>query len=266
MVDKSEKFSWFVRLGFAARGITYVLLGYIALSTRTRAEGGGSAAFDWIQEVAFGRVILWVMVAGLIAYVAFRILCAIADIQNRGSDRAGVFKRVGDMASAVAHLFLAYAAYQFASGAKRRADGDGGGSELAGSVLQMELGPIVIGAIGLGFLAGAYTQGKTAWTLHFMHRISSNAPKLTCQIGRAGHFARAIVFAVIGWSMIEGAWLAREDRIKGLGAAISALKETEAVYTLVAIGLVMFGLFTLVTARYRIIPDIGAEGLKPRFR
>ena len=31
MVDKSEKFSWLVRLGYAARGLTYFLLGYMAL-------------------------------------------------------------------------------------------------------------------------------------------------------------------------------------------------------------------------------------------
>ena len=31
MVDKSQKFITLVRLGYAARGITYVLLGWIAL-------------------------------------------------------------------------------------------------------------------------------------------------------------------------------------------------------------------------------------------
>ena len=36
------------------------------------------------------------------------------------------------------------------------------------------------------------------------------------------------------------------------------------IYTLVAIGLMLFGLFNLVIARYRIIPDLGIEGLKPK--
>jgi len=38
------------------------------------------------------------------------------------------------------------------------------------------------------------------------------------------------------------------------------------VFTLVAIGILAFGLFSLVLARYRIIPDLGAEGRVPSFR
>ena len=264
MVDKSEKFSWLVRTGFAARGITYMLLGYIALSTRGDAEGGGSAVYDYIQEVPFGTPILWVMTLGLLAYVAFRLLCAITDLQNRGSDRSGIFKRIGDAASAVAHLFLAYACYQFATGEKSSSDGDSGGKEMAGSILQMEIGWILIGVVGIGFLVGAYMQAKTAWTAHFMHRISARAPWIAKPIGRAGHFARAVVFLLIGWSMIRSSWAGQEDRVRGLGEAILSLRDTGYIYTMVAFGLILFGLFSLFTARYRIIPDVGREGLKPK--
>ncbi|EDL50233.1 DUF1206 domain-containing protein [Erythrobacter sp. SD-21] len=266
MVDKSEKFSWLVRIGFAARGITYLLLGYIALSTRGDAEGGGSAVYDYLQEVPIGTPILWTMTAGLLAYVAFRLMCAISDLQHRGTDSTGILKRIGDGASAVAHLFLAYACFQFATGEKSSSDGDSGGKEMAGSILQMEIGWIVIGAIGLGFLIGAFMQAKTAFTAHFMHRISARAPSITCPIGRAGHAARAIVFLLIGWSMIKGAWVESEERIQGLGQAILSLRDTGLIYSVVAIGLIMFGIFSLFTARYRIIPDFGPEGLKPSFR
>ena len=266
MVDKSEKFSWLVRLGFAARGITYVLLGYIALSTRGDAKGGGSAVYDYLQDVPFGVPILWAMTVGLLAYVAFRLLCAISDLQHRGADTTGILKRVGDFASAVAHAFLAYACFQFATGEKRSSEGEGGGQEMAGSILQMDIGWIVITAIGIGFLVGAFMQGKTALTAHFMHRISARAPAITKPIGRAGHAARSAVFLLIGWSMVKGAWVEQEDRMQGLGEAILSLRDSGLIYTLVAIGLIMFGVFSLFTARYRIIPDFGPEGLKPHFR
>lgn len=262
MVDKSEKFNWLVRLGFAARGIVYVLLGYIALGTSGAAKEGASSVFDYLQEVPLGTPLLWVMAAGLLAYALFRFLSAIADVQHKGSDKEGMMKRTGDFASGVAHLFLTYAAYQFATGEKREAGGDGG-QEMAGSVLGMDLGWIVIGAIGLGFLVGAVMQAKNAVTANFMHRISPNAPEGTRTVGRLGHAARAIVFAIIGWSMVEGAWLASENRMKGLGEAILSLRDTGTLYTLVAVGLILFGLFSLVTARYRIIPEIGRESLRP---
>lgn len=266
MVDKSEKFSWLVRTGFAARGVTYLLLGYIALSTRGDAKGGGSAVYDYLQEVPLGTPILWVMTIGLLAYVAFRLMCAISDLQHRGTDATGITKRVGDAASAVAHLFLAYACFQFATGAKRSSEGEGSGQEMAGSILQMDIGWMLIIIVGIGFLIGSFMQAKTGLTAHFMHRISAHAPAITKPIGRAGHIARAAVFLLIGWSMVRGAWEEEGERVAGLGEAILSLRDTGLIYTLVAIGLIMFGIFSLFTARYRIIPDFGPEGLKPSFR
>ncbi len=263
MPDKAESFSWLVRLGFAARGLTYALLGYLALSTRSKAKDGSEAAYDYLQEVPFGGLILWVITVGLVAYVAFRILCAVSDIQNRGTSRSAILKRLGDLASAAAHVFLAYGAYQFASGYKRTSDAESGGQEMAGTILQNEIGWVLIGAIGVGFLVGAYMQGKNAWTAHFMHRISSSAPKVVCPVGRIGHGARAVVFFVIGWSMVEGAWIVQEDRILGLGGAIGSLRASEMLYTATAIGLAMFGVFSIFTARYRIIPEVHKEQLKP---
>ena len=266
MVDKSEKFSWLVRIGFAARGITYFLLGYIALSTAGDAEGGGSAVYDYLQEVPFGTPILWVMTVGLLGYVAFRLMYAISDIQHRGADFTGILKRIGDAASAVAHLFLAYACFQFAIWSRTSSEGDSGGQAMAGSILQYEIGWILILLVGIGFLVGAFMQAKTAVTAHFMHRISKHAPAIVNPIGRIGHLARAAVFLLIGWSMTRGALAGEEDRIRGLGEAILALRETGYIYAWVAGGLILFGLFSLFTAFYRVIPDFGPEGLKPHFR
>ena len=264
MVDKSEKFNWLVRLGFAARGLTYAMLGYIALSTSGDAKGGGSAVYDYLQEVPLGTPLLWIMAIGLVAYSIFRFISAIADIQNHGSDTKGMLKRVGDAASGVAHIFLAYACYQFANGTKQDSGEGGGSQEMAGSVLSMDLGSVVIGVIGLGFLVGAFMQGKKALTASFMQRISSRAPNAIKTLGQIGHASRAVVFALIGWSMVKGAWLSSESQIKGLGEAILSLRDTGILYTLVAVGLIMFGLFTLATARYRIIPDIDGAQLKSK--
>lgn len=264
MVDKSEKFSWLVRLGYAARGLVYILLGYLALSTAGQAEGGGEAAFDMLQDVPLGTPLLWLMAVGLLAYAVYKLLGGIADIENRGTDGKGAAKRIGDVASGVAHGFLAYAAYQFATGAQQAAS-DGSG-ERAGAVLQWDLGGIVIGLIGLGFIVGALMQAKSAVTAHFMDRVSPRAPTGVEMVGRAGHAARGVVFAIIGWSLMQSAWFSSERQVKGLGEAILSLRDNGALYTLVAIGLLLFGVFSLVVARYRIIPDLGPEGIKPSFR
>lgn len=266
MVDKSEKFRWFVRLGFAARGVVYLLLGYIALATAGEAGNGQSAVFDYIQEVPFGTPLLWIMAVGLLGYAAFKFLSALADIQHRGSDMTGALHRVGDAASGVAHTFLAYVCYQFANGEQQSSSGGSSGQEMAGSVLSMELGSLLVGMVGLGFLVAGFMQGKKAWTCEFMRWISGRAPSGVRTVGRIGHAARGVVFAIIGWSMVQGAWFAQESQIKGLGEAILSLRDMGVLYTLVAVGLMLFGAFSLVLARYRIIPDLGPRGLRPSFR
>ncbi len=263
MVDKSEKFGWLVRLGYAARGLVYILLGYLALSTAGKAGEGQSAVFDMIQDVPLGSPLLYLVAIGLLAYALFKLLDAATDIENHGSGAEGAAKRVGSAASAIAHLVLAYTAYQFASGAQHRSAGDGGGQERASTLLSWEMGWILLGLLGLGFLVAGVFQAKSAYDAHFMQRLSGRAPTAVKTIGRIGHAARAVVFLVIGWSLVQAGWLEQSGEVNGLGAAIMALSDNGALYSLVAAGLILFGIFSLIAARYRIIPDVNAASLKP---
>ena len=265
MVDKSEKFSWLVRLGYAARGVVYLLLGYLAISTAGKAEDGQSAVFDLIQDVPLGTPMLYLVAIGLLAYAAFKFIDAASDLENHGDDASGKAKRIGSAASAVAHLVLAYTAFQFANGEKQQAaEGAGGSQETASSLLTWDMGPILLGLVGVGFLIGAAMQAKSAYTGGFMKHIGGGAPQYVEPIGRAGHAARAVVFALIGWSLVQAAWFSKSSEVKGLGEALVALSENGVVYTLVAVGLILFGVFSLIAARYRIIPDVHHGDLKPR--
>lgn len=263
MVDKSEKFGWLVRLGYAARGLVYILLGYLALSTAGKAREGQSAVFDMIQDVPLGTPLLYLVAIGLLAYALFKLLDAAADIERHGGGSEGLAKRVGSAASGIAHLALAYTAYQFAIGDKRQPSGDTGGQEMAGTLLSWTMGSVLLGVIGLGFLIAAALQAKHAWDAHFMSRISARAPAAIRTIGRLGHAARAVVFLLIGWSLVQSAWFSQSSEVKGLGDAIMALSDNGPLYALVAAGLILFGVFSLIAARYRIIPDVHASSLKP---
>lgn len=264
MVDKSEKFGWLVRLGYAARGLVYLLLGYLALSTAGKAQNGQNAVFDLLQDVPLGQPLLYLAALGLLAYAAFKLIDAASDVENHGDDTKGRAKRIGSGASGIAHLVLAYTAYRFATGDRQQAGGEAGSQQVAAGALTWDLGPAVLGLIGLGFIVGAAMQAKSAWDAGFMKRVGGGAPPYIEPIGRAGHAARAVVFLLIGWSLVRGAWLSQASEIKGLGEALVALSGTGLLYTLVAAGLILFGLFSMIVARYRIIPDIGRGDLKPR--
>lgn len=264
MVDKSEKFSWLVRAGFLSRSILYAVLGVIALTSASHISEGTQGIFAAIQGFPAATFILWVMVIGLLAYALFRFASTFLDIEHNGSDAKGWAKRIGHAGSAVGHLALAYTAYKFATGG----GGSGGGAqEAAAGVMSFEFGGIILGLLGIAFFAAAIFQAKKGLSGEFMHRISASAPSHTRKIGAIGYVARAVVFLIIGWSIFQAGFLSGDEgQIKTLGDAVASLAGEGLIFSLVAIGLIAFGVLSLILARYRIIPDLGDDGRVPQFR
>jgi len=127
--------------------------------------------------------------------------------------------------------------------------------EMAETALTFDLGPVALGIAGLALLIGAGAQAKSAYDLGFMRHISSKAPPATCWIGRIGLATRAVVFLLMGWSLLRSAWLSSSAEVRSLGQAILDLREMGAGFSIMAAGIAVFGVFSLITARYRIIPD-----------
>ena len=258
MSDGTGKLEMLVRVGFFSRAVLYTVLGLIALGAIGQISEGTTGIFATVDSIPGGNVLLWVLVVGLLAYALFRFASPAFDIEHKGSDAKGWAQRIGHAGSAIGHLALAWTAYKFATGA---AAGSGNGaSDAAQGVLSFPLGGAVIGILGIAFFLAALAQAMKAATAKFMHNISPAAPDQTKLVGRIGYAARAVTFAVIGWSLIETGFLAKgSSNVKTLGEAVQSLAGTGWLFTLVAIGMVMFGLFSLVLARYRIIPDIDAH-------
>jgi len=267
MVDKSEKFRWLVRVGYFARAVLYTLLGIIALTSAQKISQGAEGVFQAIQDYPAGTVLLWILAIGLLGYALFRFASTFFDIENHGSDKKGIAQRLGHAGSGIGHLVLAWSAYKFATSQGGGGGGSGGGAQQAAAgVLSFEFGSVVLGLVGLLFLAAAFFQGKKGITGEFMRRISPRAPDVTRWLGGAGFLARAVVFAVIGWSLMQSGWFSSSAQVVTLGGAIASLGDKGILFTLVAVGLLMFGLFSFVLARYRIIPDMDASRGVPSFR
>ena len=270
MVDKSEKFSWLVRVGYFSRAILYFVLGLVALTSAAKIAEGTNGIFRAINDFPGGNVILWIMVVGLFAYALFRFCSPLFDIENQGSDSKGWAKRIGHAGSGIAHLVLAYSAYKFAgrdSAGTEPGAGGGGAQEAASGVLSMEFGGAILGILGITFFVAAIFQAKKGISGEFMNRISAAAPDATRWLGGAGYVARGVVYTVIGWSLFKAGFMSGgAEQIKTLGDAVASLAGEGFVFTLTAIGLMLFGLFSLVLARYRIIPDLDSSAGVPKFR
>lgn len=262
MVDKSEKFSWLVRVGYFSRAILYTMIGFIALTAAGKVSEGSDGIFRAIEDFPGGPVLLGVMAVGLVAYALFRLCSPLFDIENEGNDASGWAKRIGHAGSAVGHLLLAWSAYRFAT-AEAPQSGDGAQDAAAG-VLSFEFGGMALALLGVAFFFAAVSQARKGISGSFMGRISAGAPSVTKTLGTVGYCARAAVYAVIGWSLIKAGWFSEgADEVRTLGDALAELAGNTVVFQLVAAGLLVFGVFSLILARYRIIPDLKKEDCLP---
>lgn len=241
----------FARAGYLGRAVVYGLTGYLTLSTAS--SKGATGVLEEVEKMSGGQVLLALLGIGLLGYGIFRLFGAWVDLQGHGSDAKGIAVRIGHVASGLGHVFLCYFALKTAFGAS------GGGAdsagEAAGTLASFPLGTALLVIIGIGFLAAAINQAVKAYTSKFMGLLDADAPAFAKHLGRAGYTARAVVFAVLGYQIVSAALSGNAESVGGIGAVLDSLRETNWLYIAVAIGLLLFGLFSLVMARYRTISD-----------
>lgn len=255
---------WLARFGYAARGVVYLIVGFLALQAALSAGGGpedSSGALRVILRQPFGRVLLAVLVAGLAGWVLWRLFQSVADPEKLGLGVKGLVRRAGYLVSAVIYAGLALEAVRLLRG-----DGGGGGGEAQADhwtavAMAQPAGRWIIagvGAIIVGF--GAYELWR-AFRADFRNRLdlSTLGPagqRRVILFGRLGMAARGIVFGIIGWFLLRAALQYDPQEARGLETALQTLREQgygQWLLGAVGLGLLCYGLFELAEARYRMI-------------
>lgn len=108
------------RLGYVARGVLYVVMGFLAFRIASSQPGGKatdlSGSLVWLIGNPFGKLVLIVMVIGLAAYSLWGLIRAIYDPLHRGRDTKGIAARVGFLTSALSYAAIAFFALQILAG------------------------------------------------------------------------------------------------------------------------------------------------------
>jgi uncharacterized protein DUF1206 len=242
------------RVGFAARGSVYVMVGVLAARAaagqgRTTDAGGAVRAIGRLED---SGTLLVALALGLAAYAVWRFAQALEDLDRKGGGVTGLTVRTGYAGSGLVHLALALTAGGFArrSGSMR--------AWVARSLAE----PWGAWAVGLGGAvvigAGLY-QFHKAWTANFeeqlrTHRMSADARRWARRIGRFGLPARGVTFLIVGWFLIRAALRLNAREVRDFGGALRTLQAQEYgawLLGIVALGLVSYGLLSFVDARYR---------------
>lgn len=237
------------RIGFAARGIMYVLIGYLALRSG-RSEDGSEALAS--LSGGSGRLLLAVMALGFLAYGIWRLSEALIDTEGHGSDAKGAAVRAGGAASGIIHVILAFIVANLAMGGQGGGDGT---RESAATALNLPGGPVLVGLAGLALVATGLWQMLKAVRGDFLRQLDGRAAHRSwvMWLGRAGYAARGLVFLIMGWFLVQAGFASDASEAGGMGDALGSLPG--GIQLAVALGLLLFGLFSLVEARYRRIND-----------
>ena len=257
-MDVSARLTTLTRLGFAARGLLYLVIALLVIRAG-RAESP-SGALQYLGEGG-GRLLLIVMAAGLFAYSLWRLADAAFDIERHGSERQGALERLGAAASGLVHLLLGWQAVRLAQGAASAGDGTREGTQ---SALQLPGGGALVVAAGLILLAVGVFQlvkaVKASFLQHLEPRIAGR-PWVRWS-GRAGYAARGLVFLISAFFLVKAGLQERASEAGGTAEALSWLSSP--IDLLVAIGLFAFGLFSLIEARFRVLHDVPVRGVVHR--
>lgn len=239
----------FARAGYLGRAVVYGLTGYFTLTTA--GSEGTTGVLEQIETMSGGAVLLALVGLGLLGYGIYRLYGAWLDLQGHGSDAGGIAVRLGHAISGLAHIFLCYFAFRTAFGSSGGSSESDTAGRAAGTLASMPMGEILLAIVGLGFLAAAINQAVKAYTANFMALLDADAPAVAKHVGRAGYAARAVVFGVLGWQIGSAALSGNAAAVGGIGQVLDSLRTTNWLYLAVAFGLLLFGLFSLVMARYR---------------
>lgn len=252
-MNASSRLTALTRIGFATRGLLYLVIALLILRTG-RAEDQ-SGAIEYLGRGG-GQILLAIIAAGLTAYGIWRLADAALDIERHGADRKGVMERVGAGVSGLIHLLLAAQAVQLMRGVA--ASGDGA-QESARTAMQLPggwalvlVGAAVLAALGVVQLAKA-AKGSF---LRYLEPTMATRPWVQWS-GRAGYAARGFVFLVSGYLLARAGIEERASEAGGMARALTWL--TNPFDIMVGAGLLAFGLFSLVEARYRRLHDVPVD-------
>lgn len=260
-VDPGVWVERYARLGYLVKGIVYLTVGLLALQLAIGVGGrtaGASSALLIIARQPFGRTLLTVVAVGLVGYALWRLVQALLDVEGKGTSPRGLLKRVGYLASGLAYGGLALEAWRLLLGIG--SSSDGGSQELwTARFLAAPFGNVLVAAGALVMFALAVNAGVVAFGRLYREKLDlprmSDTEMLGADVlGIVGLLGRGAVFAVIGGFLAVAAWRSDPQAAGSSEEALDAIAGGPYgawVLAGVAVGLVAYGAFAIVQARYR---------------
>jgi hypothetical protein len=155
-------FEWMARIGYAARGIVFLIVGaFMALAVAGLGRRGveSKEALRALLTHPFGEVLLGVIAVGLLCFALWRLAQSLLDADHCGTELKALARRTMYGSTALFYLAFASIVVQMMIGS----DSGGNTDQLARDwtvwALSKPFGQWAIGAVGLGIAVGSIVFG-----------------------------------------------------------------------------------------------------------
>src|SRR5437763_5134652 len=259
------------RLGYAAKGVVYLIIGWLAVLVAIGAGGKTTdqrGALQTINEQPFGKFLLVIVIIGLIGFALWCFLQAWFDTEGKGSDIKGIIGRLGYAVAGVSYAILAFGAFQLVTrtGTSNATKSTTASTQdVTAQLLNHSWGVAAVVVLGLIMIGVACYMFAKAYTAKFQRRLlltglSAELRSGVIFLGRFGYAALGVVFSIVGIFLIVAAVQHNPHEAKGLDAALRTLIQQPfgpVLLGIVALGLIAYGVYSFVEARYR---RVGVSG------
>lgn len=242
------KFQWLTRVGFAARGLLYIVVATLVIQTGRTEDLDG--ALEYVGRGG-GKLLLIAIAAGLAVYGLWRLSDLALATEHPGRERKAMLMRVAAGFIGMIYLFLAYKAVRVLVEGRTGGSSSAATQAQADHVLDLPGGEIVLFLVALVLAAAGAAQLWKAAHCKFMARLregASTKPWIKW-MGRLGYASRGIIFLVLAFLVARAAASSDSDEVGTLERALDVLRGPFLMP--IAAGLFLFGVFSLVEARYR---------------
>lgn len=256
--EGSKPVELLARLGLASRGLVYLVIGLLAgqVAFGQGGQADRNGALGTLRDQPFGKGLLVVLAVGFTGYAAWRLLeAAVGHRDAEGAKRAG--KRLGSLGKGVLYGSFAVSTVRFV-GSSSGGSGDKT-KPLTARAMGMTGGQLLVGAVGVAVVAAGLWTAYRGLSRKFLDKLDLPAGSwltrdLAGRLGLVGLLGRGLVLCLLGGFLVEAAVTFDPGKAKGLDAGLKTLAQQPFGTVLLlaaALGLLAFGLWSFVEARYR---------------